>query len=156
MGSAMCSLVWCVITFSLALLAFGVPRGSHHSTHMSVFRGVFYTCVVCHHVCTGIPGSRVPSGLCHYTNTRNVTPVLCVATFSLSSLALGFLMFVPYTNTRNVAPVLCVPTFSLASLAHTVNKCTRWGGYVVRTMFFTYSQLQLMCYYNMCTCWQLI
>ena len=33
--------------------------------------------------------------------------------------------------------------------------CTRWGGYVVRTMFFTYSQLKLMCYYNMCTCWQL-
>ena len=36
------------------------------------------------------------------------------------------------------------------------NKCTRWGGYVVRTMFFTYSQLELMSYYSMCTCWQLI
>ena len=83
----MCSRVWCVITFPLALWAFGVPRVSYHSTQH------LFMCVVCYNVCTVTPGFGVPSGLCHCTNTRDVTPVLCVTTFSLSTLALGFLMF---------------------------------------------------------------
>ena len=75
---------------------FRVPCGSHHITHMSVFLWsllFLLPCVVCTHVYTGIPGSRVPSGLCHDINMRDITLVLCVTTFSLSILALGFLMF---------------------------------------------------------------
>ena len=58
----MCSRVWCVITFPLALWAFGVPRVSYHSTQH------LFMCVVCYNVFTGTPGFRVPRGSHHSTH----------------------------------------------------------------------------------------
>ena len=92
------TLFMCVVCHDVFTVTpgFRVPCGSHHVTHMSVFLWsllFLLSCVVCTHVYTGIPGSRIPSGLSHDINMRDVTLVLCVTTFSLSILALGFLMF---------------------------------------------------------------
>ena len=56
--------VWCAVTFSLASVVLGFLV-----VHVTTFTHLF-CCVVCCNIFTGIPGFRVPDGLCHYTHTR--------------------------------------------------------------------------------------
>ena len=67
-----------------------VPNCSRH-----YFPHLFY-CVLCHDIFISIPDFRVPNCSCHCTCVL----VLCVVTFSLASLALGFLTVYVTTLTQ--------------------------------------------------------
>ena len=108
-----CSCVYCVLMFSLSLLVFEflvVPIMSP-TCQYSVVTIILVFCVVCAHVYTSIPGSRIPSGLSHDINMRDVTLALCVIVLSLSILALGFLAKRLMTLTRGISPLCSVPLY---------------------------------------------
>ena len=117
----MCSRVLCVMIFLLAFLALElllchiialIMRS--HAWYVTMLPLVLLViiilvlCVVCTHVYTSIPGSRVPNSLSHDINTRGATPAKCVISLSLSILALGFPAKRLMILTRGISPLCSV------------------------------------------------